>query len=323
MFRAGSTILVSFALCLAAATASAAAPPGPDAAPRADADSADSEDGSVQWLMPGKALAKIAEQPGVRDALDRPSTSIITGPGYPVPAGWSAKRVISFTSYQKLHEVLNSGHIPPGTRSVLYDSEKWSFTPMEEQLNPWLYTALAAADAHAHGLTLIAMPATTLTQVIAPGAGPVYRRFLDARIIASVATSADSVVILASGSQNTPVSYANFVREATAQARLVNPNIVVLAGLSTNPPGPVVTLKNLVDSVRLTRDVVDGYNMNIPDPGPYCPLCNPSRPDLAVALLLDPVTQDPVITPTTTTTAAPTTTTAAPTTTVAPVPANP
>jgi len=313
--RLASTLLASMTLLLGAATAAAAASPSHRSAPPADAVSTASGEGPLQWLIPAKALAKIVDQPGVREVLDTPNTSFISGPGYPVPAGWASKKVISFTSYEKLHEVLNSGHIPPGATSVLYDSERWAFTPVQEQLNPWLYTSLAAADAHAHGLKLIAMPATTLAQVIAPGSGPVYQRFLDAFIIGSVARSADSVVVLGSGSQNSPLIYANFIRQASDQARRVNPNIEVLAGLSTNPPGPVVTLKNLVDSVRLTRSMVNGYEMNIPEPGPYCPLCNPLRPDIAVGLLQDPVIQDPVITPPTTTTLAPSTTTLAPTTT--------
>jgi hypothetical protein len=231
----------------------------------------------------------IATQPGVQSVLDSSKTLVITGPESAIPAGWTASRVISFTSYQKLHEVLTNGLVPPGVRSVIYDNERWSFTPVEEQQDPGRFTALAAIDAHALGLTLIATPATTLTQVVAPGTGPVYQRFLDTGIIADVARSADSVLVQAQGSITAPTFYANFVHDAAAQAREANPHVEVLAGLSTNPAGAVVTLNHLLEAVQLTRGVVDGYWLNIPIPGPYCSACNPSRPDLAVGLLLDPV----------------------------------
>jgi hypothetical protein len=259
-------------------------------APTTDGAGAGSTDNGVpspHWLITGKALAMIAREPGVQSVLDSSETLVITGPESVIPEGWTASRVISFTSYQKLHQMLTSGLVPPGVRSVIYDNERWSFTPVEEQQDPGRYTALAAIDAHAHGLTLIATPATTLTEVVAPGTGPVYQRFIDAGIIADVARSADSVLIQAQGSITAPAFYAGFVRDAAAQAREANPNVVVLAGLSTNPAGAVVTPEQLLEAVQLTRGVVNGYWLNIPIPGPYCSQCNPSRPDLAVGLLRD------------------------------------
>jgi hypothetical protein len=261
--------------------------PAPTTAPVTGGPTDEGAGGPPQWLITGKALAMIATQPGVQSVLDSSKTLVITGPESVIPEGWTASRVISFTSYQKLHQMLTSGLVPPGVRSVIYDNERWSFTPLEEQQDPGRYTALAAIDAHAHGMTLIATPATTLTGVVAPGTGPVYQRFIDAGIIADVARSADSVLIQAQGSITAPSFYASFVHDAAAQAREANPHVVVLAGLSTNPAGAVVTPDNLLEAVQQTRGVVDGYWLNIPIPGPYCMRCNPSRPDLAVGLLRD------------------------------------
>jgi hypothetical protein len=68
-------------------------------------------------------------------------------------------------------------------------------------------------------------------------------------------------------------------------SRATNPAVRVLAGLSTNPSSGDPTAQQLVDAVVATLGVVEGYWLNVPAPGPYCPACNPQRPDLAVALL--------------------------------------
>jgi hypothetical protein len=59
----------------------------------------------------------------------------------------------------------------------------------------------------------------------------------------------------------------------------------VLAGLSTNPRGPKITLAELVAVVNATRHFVNGYWLNIPIPGPSCPHCDAPQPDLANQLL--------------------------------------
>ena len=59
----------------------------------------------------------------------------------------------------------------------------------------------------------------------------------------------------------------------------------MLAGLSTNPPGAPVDSQQLTAVVEATQSMVDGYRLNIPGPGPRCPTCNNSRPDIAIQTL--------------------------------------
>ena len=80
-------------------------------------------------------------------------------------------------------------------------------------------------------------------------------------------------------------TYAEFVREAAAQARAANPRVAILAGLSTNPPGAPVTSQQLTAAIHATRGIVDGYWLNIPGRGPRCPTCNSPRPDVGRAAL--------------------------------------
>jgi hypothetical protein len=147
--------------------------------------------------------------------------------------------------------------------------------------------ALAADLLHAHHLRLIGTPSVSLVNIVAPGPGRVFPRFIDAGIAGGVAKSADVIDIQAQGSVRDPQLYTSFVTEAAAQARLANPEVIVLAGLSTNPSGAGgdVSVDQLAADVRMTQAAVEGYWLNVPVPGPYCPRCTGARPDLAVALL--------------------------------------
>jgi hypothetical protein len=59
----------------------------------------------------------------------------------------------------------------------------------------------------------------------------------------------------------------------------------VLAGLSTNPPGPAAGGQQLASAVQASGAAVPGYWLNIPGLSPRCPACNAPRPDLARQML--------------------------------------
>ena len=69
------------------------------------------------------------------------------------------------------------------------------------------------------------------------------------------------------------MAFRSFVEAEAAQARLANPNVVVLAGLSTRFASGPETLLNAWDSVT---DIVDGHYMAVPEG---------IRPDIATAFL--------------------------------------
>jgi hypothetical protein len=95
-------------------------------------------------------------------------------------------------------------------------------------------------------------------------------------LVGAIAKVAGVVEIQAQSLERAPQTYRAFVRAAAAQARAANPHVTVLAGLSTNPPGPVVSSQ---------QRGVAGFWLNVPGQGPRCPACNAPRPDLARQLL--------------------------------------
>lgn len=103
--------------------------------------------------------------------------------------------------------------------------------------------------------------------------------------LASLAAPADVVVVQAQQAQRDHVRYQRFVEGAVAQVREVNRSARVLAGVSTNPPGDPVTAAQLAAAMRSVLHLVDGFWLNVPSPGPRCPTCNPSRPDIGIAAL--------------------------------------
>jgi len=185
-----------------------------------------------------------------------------------------------FRSEASLAAALGAGG-PSGRRAVLLDLEDWSFTPRAEQEDPARYLALAGAAARRAGVTLIAAPAIDLARVLAPGKGPFWRSYLRLGLAAAAARAAPVVEIQAQSLEGTPSLYAEFVAAAARQARVANPSVVVLAGLSTNDAGRPASLGDIEAAIAATRSIVAGYWMNIPSPGPACPACRPGSPRVA------------------------------------------
>jgi len=196
-----------------------------------------------------------------------------------------ALRTVSFTSYQAMERQFAGPGLPAGTRAVLYDNEDWSFTPVDEQRDPAKYEELAASLVHAHHLLFITAPAVDLTDVLAPGQSDHYATYLRLGLAASAARYADVIDIQAQGSEISLNTFTSFVKAAAAQARSANRHVTVLAGLSTNPSGQHVTSGQLIAAYNAARTDVDGYWLNIPSGGPYCPKCGTPQPQVAVPLL--------------------------------------
>jgi hypothetical protein len=240
------------------------------------------------WLLTRSALAQLVTSPAVRAGLARSQVYEILQPGQlPLP-GVAATPVVTFSAITALDAALSSNQLPAGTRALLYDPEAWSFTPADEQRDPVQAAARAASLAHAHGLQIIVAPALNLMTVLAPGSSvPRWQRFLDLRLAADIARVADIVDLQAQSLERSTATYASFVSQAARQARAANPRVVVLSGLSTNPPGAVVGSQQLTAVIRASQSAVDGYWLNIPGRSPRCPTCNAARPDVGIAALLE------------------------------------
>jgi hypothetical protein len=283
-------VAVTVVAALWVLAACSAAAPGSHSAPKPPASGTSDTSAPLRsnpaWLLTRSALSQLAADPAVRAKLRDALVYEILQPGQQPLAGITAKPVMTFASATALEDAVTGGRLPATTYGVLYDPEAWSFTPVAEQRDPVRAAARAAAVAHAHGLRLIVTPALNLTTVLAPGTRqPRWRAFLDLNLVARLAGVADIVEIQAQSLERDTATYTAFVQAATSQASTANPRIIVLAGLSTNPPGAPVDSQQLTAAVQATRSMVDGYWLNVPGRGPRCPTCNAPRPDIALQIL--------------------------------------
>jgi hypothetical protein len=256
------------------------------------ADGADGRDPSrgqaaaPAWLLTRRALAQVTADEAVVAGLARTRVYELVQPGQPPLARAGALPAVSFSSAAALAEAVRRG-LPAHTQAVLYDPEAWAFTPAAEQRDPVGATALAARSAQSAGVQLIVAPALNLTSVLAPGSRASRSElFLELGLAASMGRYADVLELQAQSLERDTGGYAAFVTAAAAQARAVRPQLGLLAGVSTNPPGPQVAAGQVVAAIRAVRSVADGFWLNVPGPGPRCPTCNPIRPDIAVEALL-------------------------------------
>jgi hypothetical protein len=188
----------------------------------------------------------------------------------------SGLEVADFRSYAEFKKMVRKDAIPAGIRWVMYDNERWSLTPADEQADPVRYERLFAELAHRHGYKVILAPA----QDLVPGydrsafrsGRSIWQSYLSMGLAAASARYGDIYEIQAQPYEMSVFrpqhAYARFVAAAVAQARAANPGIVIYAGLSTQR---VASAGQLLDDFMATRDLVDGYWLNIPQhdkPGP-------------------------------------------------------
>lgn len=208
-------------------------------------------------------------------------TGMARNPSY---QDWNAINTMSITDASKAEQCCGNEPV----RAILYDPEAWEFTPRDQQLHPAEYACKLAAIVHAQHRLLIVTPATNLIGVIDPSSKANhnrYDRFVAVNIAGGMARCADVYEILAQGSEMNTAKFSSYVHAIAAQARRANPNIVLLAGISTNPSGQKVTADGVYAAVKSVSDVVSGYWLNIPAGGAYCPRCGEPQPEVAARLL--------------------------------------
>lgn len=220
-----------------------------------------------------------------RQYFDSSCTFLVSGPHVPADyRDWNAVATRSAPALAGVARIVNTASVVV----VLYDPESWSMTPRVEQRDPVAAVCRAAAMAHAHDKLLIATPAVDLLRVAEPGAarhGHRYRAFERTGWIGAMAKCADGIEIQAQGAEANPALFETFVDTEARQARAANPHVRVLAGISTNPDGRRVSARQLLDAVRAARADVDGFWLNIPAGGAYCPRCGKPQPRVALQLM--------------------------------------
>ena len=238
------------------------------------------------WVIDGQALAELGaggmSSAQLSELFDNAHTYIVGASSKSIESAnisnWISLRSRTVTD-------LRAADFAAGTAAVLYDDEDWSLTPAAQQRDPSRYEAEGYRLARARGIVFIAAPAMDLVRVLDPdGSGSVAQRFLSLGLIGQAARYADVVDIQAQGLEGS-AQYASFVTAAAKQARSANPDVRVLAGLSTNPSGRTLSSTVLAEDANAVRGVVDGYWLNIPSSGTACPQCGTARPQTAVPWL--------------------------------------
>jgi len=148
--------------------------------------------------------------------------------------------------------------------TAMYDPEGWEETPPTERRDPGHYFQRFAARAHANGFEVIITPHQSLMSVPGGrcGADPGETEtdaYIRCDIAGQAARFADVVETQAQGMQATPSDYRSFVVATALQARLANPSVRVISGLTANG----ASARQMYAAWDSVRDVVDGFYLAV------------------------------------------------------------
>jgi hypothetical protein len=218
--------------------------------------------GQVWMATPGTIASIEALNPSLASRFFNAETS------FGLNGGWgTATPAMSWASEAEFERAIRAGSIPPEVQTVMYDPEFWPATPLGEQRTPVRAMRSFAETAHAAGYAVVITPHPSLAEVEAGPCGAtsaeaVEDAFLRCGLEGGAARYADIVEVQAQFLEWDPARYRQVVATATAQARTANPDVVVIAGLSTRYASDAGVLYRAWDAVR---DIVDGHYLAMPD----------------------------------------------------------
>ena len=220
------------------------------------------------WLRANNILAQMfggAYAPAAAALNAGKTYNIATSTTAGTPAGSNA-----LTAYNYKDNTQIPGSAPTGVSAVLYDCEDWSQTPSAQYTNPVSSYQAAKASATAIGLPVIATPGTDLAAAIAPGQSPQWQAILNAGLpgkIAATLSAGDIFEIQAQSLQADPTgAYLSYVQGAVAQIQAANPNLVILAGVTTYDTAQAASasLSELNAAAAAVSSLVAGFWVNVP-----------------------------------------------------------
>ena len=241
----------------------------------------------VTWLLTQSALQSMATSSTALATLDKGRVIELVPLGSSPfrPSGVSVTPAFTVDSVVTLRSLIQNNAVPSWAHAVLFDDEAWSLTPLSEQLYPAKAAAWAEQLAGSRRLSLWCAPAIDLVSVLDPSASSYWQGYLNLNLAGQMGRSCNGLDIQAQSLERNAATYRKLVDQASQQARAARSGIALTAGLSTNPPGPTVTLSELEADVTATITTAHGYWLNIPSPGPWCPTCAPADPALGIKLL--------------------------------------
>ncbi len=210
----------------------------------------------MRWIIADsylKSLLSLTPE-DTRTYLNNPLTNVQGNANPRIPDGWTSTPQGHYTSWASLARDISSGAVTASSLPVvLYDDERWSKTPEEEQRNPCQSMEQFTKLAHAHGFITNLAPdqnlAGSLVGITTYQGGETqnwqsYLRLGLATCAARTGTERFHVMSQPFESRWGPTpegtavggesDFVNFVTQAALQAWAVNPKLVITCGLSAN-----------------------------------------------------------------------------------------
>lgn len=226
----------------------------------------------------------------IKSLFDNRRTYVIVGPKQTNPLRNSVT-VANFTNFAYndvtqtpgIEAAMTSHSLNPAVGAVSYDDENWKFTPGPEIADPLRYTMLAAAMVHQAGLEFISVPAMDLG-VSANGHVQMLPQSFSTFVSDGYLNLAkyDDVFELQLENAETAPYFTSLVRESARKVRAVNPRVIFMLQLTSNPNRHRVSAKQLIRDFQATKGFADGYALTIPDSPVVCPACG--KPQAATML---------------------------------------
>jgi len=220
------------------------------------------------WVLHGSWFERVlSKAPATANAILREPPSVILGPHITTGGKWidTADVWTSAHSFDKNVRRYGDNSAYRQLTSVMFDAEAWDETPLAEQRDPAVAFDLFSTIARSRGWAVIITPHPSLTSV--PGAAcrrsvgeSEFDAYLRCDLTGQAARVADVIEIQAQSLETRPDVYRRFVLAATSQARAANPDVKVIAGLTTGTETSAAQMYAAWDSVR---DIVDGYYLSI------------------------------------------------------------
>jgi len=215
-----------------------------------------------RWVTSAGTIDAIAtEDRQVADRVFGSADAVALGgwPGATTGRAWA--------SAERFAQDVAAGAIADDVTIVMYDPEGWDATPLPEKLDPVAHITAFGELARSNGYTVMVTPHPNLVSVPgsihAPRTGETREAaYLRSGIVEASAAIADVYETQAQNHQRDPATYRAFVRDTARLARLVDPDVRVLSGLSTHPGYPA-TAKMLRDAWVSVRDVADGHYLSL------------------------------------------------------------
>ena len=219
---------------------------------------------SITWIVGATSIALLLRTGASRALIYRAFNNSRSYVYAATPSGLGVPTAY-YTSYAEIEEAIKTGKLPGRFKAVIYDNERWQGTPVAEQRNPARYERLTGRLLRRHNLIYIATPTPDLTWSTGNPGEDSYLAYLQRRIAGTAARYAQIFDVQGQVREIDLREFTSFNLAAARQAGEVNPHIVVVMGLRTNPDpytGAAATTK-LIEAYNALANFAKGFWLNV------------------------------------------------------------